>query len=81
MRSCLERISIRRCLRRALRSELIKLESADGSDGMGCGVMLEIVRVLVDRNETFNGTILFSGSVRACQAIILTIHSVERRRG
>ncbi len=32
------------------------------SDGIGCGVMLEVARVLVDRNADIDGTIIFSGS-------------------
>lgn len=31
------------------------------SDGMGVGVMLDIARVLVDRNEPFDNSIIFSG--------------------
>jgi len=33
------------------------------SDGMGVGVMLELARVLIDRNEAFDGNVLFCRSL------------------
>ena len=33
------------------------------SDGMGVGVMLEVARVLIERNEPINGSVIFSMSI------------------
>jgi Zn-dependent M28 family amino/carboxypeptidase len=36
------------------------------SDGMGVGVMLEVARVLIERNEPINGSVIFSEFPFAC---------------
>ena len=38
---------------------------------MGVGLMLEIARVLVDRNQAFDGTIIFRGDFGLVWEIIL----------
>jgi Zn-dependent M28 family amino/carboxypeptidase len=50
--------------------------SAPGAadDGLGVGVMLDLARVMIERNEPFNGSVIF-GEFRKNELI-----SVERRR-
>lgn len=62
MQSSLTHTSIRPYLLQGLLSESEVGIRADGvSDGMGVGVMLEVARVLVDRNQAINGSIVFRG--------------------
>jgi hypothetical protein len=45
------------------------------SDGLGVGVMLDLARVMVERNEPFNGSVIFGMSIRIAVRVKLTLQS------
>lgn len=75
---CSTPISTQHYQLRVLQSKYQKIHQADGySDAIGVGVMLDIARVLIDRNVPFDNSVIFCKFPETTVANI----SVERCRG